>query len=47
MGPCCNQHNDCWPPSVPCCDDCPAHEFYTGCNADCPDDCMADHRGEE
>jgi len=25
----------------------PDDEFYTGCNDGCPDDCTADHRGEE
>lgn len=23
------------------------HEFHTGCTEDCPDECTADHRGEE
>lgn len=25
----------------------PDDEFYTGCTEDCPDDCAADHRGEQ
>lgn len=29
------------------CDDCGCREDHGGCTEDCPDDCMADHRGEE
>lgn len=25
----------------------PDDPFWTGCTDDCPDDCAADHRGEE
>lgn len=50
VSPCCNehQHSDCWDQRAkPCCPDCPAYYFYTGCTEDCPNDCMSDHRGEQ
>lgn len=25
----------------------PEDEFWTGCTEDCPDDCSADHKGEQ
>lgn len=28
-------------------DECETDEYWTGCTDDCPEDCMADHRGEE